>query len=107
VGVSPLLLDELLPFPQNMGNIVTHGGIPPSAEVLQRRVNRAIRRAGVPEATYHWLRHRFGTVALAKTGDLLAVSRAMGHSSPATTARYAATSDQALDVIAAAVAQAA
>ena len=42
-------------------------------------------------------------VALAATGNLLAVSRAMGHASPATTAIYAATSDSDLDVIADAV----
>jgi site-specific recombinase XerD len=79
VGLSPILLDELLPFPTNMGNIVTEGGVPFTENTLQRRVNRAIRAAGVPDATYHWLRHRFGTVALAKTGDLIGVSRAMGH----------------------------
>ena len=100
VGMSPLLLDELLP--DTGGNVVTAGGAPYSAAALQRRVNRAIRAAGV-ECTYHQLRHRFGTVALAATGNLLAVSRAMGHASPATTAIYAATSDADLDVIADAV----
>lgn len=99
VGLSPLLLDELLP--DTGGNVVT-GGVPYSPSTLQRKVNRAIRAAGV-DATFHQLRHRFGTVALAATGNLLAVSRAMGHSSPATTAGYAATSDADLDVIAAAV----
>ena len=100
VGMSPLLLDELLP--DAGGNVVTAGGAPYSASALQRRVNRAIRAAGV-DCTYHQLRHRFGTVALAATGNLLAVSRAMGHASPATTAIYAATSDADLDVIADAV----
>jgi len=100
VGMSPLLLDELLP--DTGGNVVTAGGAPYSAAALQRRVNRAIRAAGV-DCTYHQLRHRFGTVALAATGNLLAVSRAMGHASPATTAIYAATSDADLDVIADAV----
>jgi integrase len=100
VGMSPLLLDELLP--DTGGNVVTAGGTPYTAGTLQRKVNRAIRAAGV-DATFHQLRHRFGTVALAATGNLLAVSRAMGHSSPATTAVYAATSDADLDVIAEAV----
>ena len=100
VGMSPLLLDELLP--DTGGNVVAAGGAPYSAAALQRKVNRAIRAAGV-DCTYHQLRHRFGTVALAATGNLLAVSRAMGHSSPATTAVYAATSDADLDVIADAV----
>ena len=100
VGLSPLLLDELLP--DTGGNVVAAGGAPYSAAALQRKVNRAIRAAGV-DCTYHQLRHRFGTVALAATGNLLAVSRAMGHASPATTAIYAATSDADLDVIADAV----
>ncbi len=100
VGMSPLLLDELLP--DTGGNVVAAGGAPYTAGTLQRKVNRAIRAAGV-DCTYHQLRHRFGTVALAATGNLLAVSRAMGHASPATTAIYAATSDADLDVIADAV----
>jgi integrase/recombinase XerC len=100
VGLGPLLLDELLP--DVGGNVVTAGGRPYTADNLQRKVNRAIRAADV-DATFHQLRHRFGTVGLAATGNLLAVSRAMGHSSPATTAVYAATSDSDLDVIAEAV----
>lgn len=100
VGISPLLLDELLP--DTGGNVVTAGGQPYSPNTLQRKVNRALRDAGV-DGTYHSLRHRFGTVAYAATGDILAVGRAMGHSSPATTAIYAATSDAMLDKIAAAV----
>lgn len=100
VGMSPLLLDALLP--ETGGNVVAAGGPAPLANTLQRRVNRSIRAAGVDE-TYHSLRHRFGTVAYAATGDILAVGRAMGHSSPATTAIYAATSDEMLDRIAQAV----
>ena len=56
-----------------------------------------------PEINRFKKRLCFGTVALAATGNLLAVSRAMGHASPATTAIYAATSDADLDVIADAV----
>lgn len=100
VGLGALLLDSLLP--DTGGNIVTAGGKPYSAAVLHRKVNRAISAAGV-DATFHQLRHRFGTMALAGSGNLLAVSRAIGHASPATTAIYAATSDAELDVIADAV----
>lgn len=100
VGLAPLLLDSILP--DTGGNVVTASGKPYTAGTLQRKVNRAIRAAGV-DATYHQLRHRFGTVALAATGDLLAVSRAMGHASVSTTAVYAATSDAMLDRIAEAV----
>ncbi len=102
VGLSPLLLDNLLP---NVGgNVVRAGERPYSANVLQQKVNAAIKAAGV-QGTFHWLRSRFATVALASTGNLLAVSRALGHASPATTAIYAATADSDLDLIAAAVAR--
>lgn len=100
VGLSALLLDQLLP--DTGGNVVTGTKKAYSAAALQRRINRALHAAEV-DGTFHTLRHRYGTVALAHTGDLLAVSRAMGHASPATTAIYAATSDEMLDRIAEAV----
>lgn len=100
VGLPPLLLDELLPAVD--GNVVAAGGTPYTGASLQRKVNRAIVAAGV-EATFHSLRHRYATVGLAATGDLLGVSRALGHASVTTTAIYAATSDEVLDQIGAAV----
>lgn len=100
--LGALLLDAILP--ETGGNVVTGGSKPYSAQVLQRKVNRAMHAAGVP-FTFHSLRHRFGTVAYAETRDILAVGRALGHSSPATTAMYAATSDDALDIMAEAVAR--
>lgn len=100
VGLSPLLLDSLLPV--TGGNVVRAGQSAYSANVLQQKVNAAIRAAGV-ESTFHKLRSRYATVALGATGNLLAVSRALGHASVATTAIYAATADSDLDVIADAV----
>ena len=51
----------------------------------------------LPEGvTMHALRHRFATRAYTVTGDLLGVQRALGHTSPATTLRYIALSDNAL-----------
>lgn len=107
VGLPYVLLDSLLPV--TGGNIVAAGGHPYTAASLQRRVNRAIQRIVPPEKdekplTFHQLRHRWVTVALAGTGNLLAVSRAAGHSSVSTTAIYAATADTELDRIAEAVA---
>ncbi|MFZ1285648.1 MAG: site-specific integrase, partial [Candidatus Phosphoribacter sp.] len=97
VGMSVLLVDELLP--NTGGNVVTgtHHELSPNA--LQQRVNAHLKALGV-EGTFHKLRARFATQALAHTGNLLAVSRALGHSSPSVTARYAATSDADLDLIA-------
>lgn len=69
VGLTPLLLDELLPF--TSGNVVPAGGHTYAADVLQQKVNRAIRATGV-DATFHQLRHRYSTVALGATDNLLA-----------------------------------
>lgn len=100
VKVSPLLLDQLLPY--TGGNIVTGTRQPMTGATLQRRVNRAIKAAGV-DATFHKLRHRYGTVAYQATGDLLAVAKQMGHASIVTTSGYAAASGEAADKIASAV----
>ena len=100
VDLPALLADELLP--ETRGNVVTAGRQPYTAGALQRKVNRAIRAAGVDQ-TFHKLRARYATMGLAGTGNLLAVSRALGHSSPAVTARYAATSGEDLRAIGEAV----
>lgn len=97
VGLGPMLLDELLP--NTGGNVVTAGGQVHTANALQRRVNRHLRDIGI-DATFHKLRSRYATTTLARTGNLLAVSRALGHSSPSVTARYAATSDSDLHLLA-------
>lgn len=99
ITVGPILMDAI--GPPGTGNIVTAGEKPYSEGVLQRKVNRAIKAAGV-DGTFHQLRHRWITVGLAETGDLLGVSRAAGHASVTTTTRYAATSDDVLDQISAA-----
>ena len=44
-------------------------------------------------ATMHQLRHRFASVAYARTHDLRAVQRVLGHSSLATTERYVLSTD--------------
>ena len=102
VAIGAVLLDELLP--NTGGNVVNAGGKATSGAALQRRVNRAIQALGV-DATFHSLRHRYGTLAYQATRDLLAVGRQMGHSSPVTTSIYAAPADDAADVIAEAVAR--
>jgi integrase len=102
VAIGTLLIDRLLP--DTGGNVVTGTTTTYSAATLQRRVNRAIDRAGV-DATFHQLRHRYGTLAYQATRDLVAVGRQMGHSSPVSTAIYAAASDEVADQIAEAVAR--
>ena len=102
VALGAVLIDQLLP--DTGGNVVTGTRQVLSAATLQRRVNRAIRRQGI-DATFHQLRHRYGTLAYQATRDLVAVGRQMGHSSPVTTAIYAAASDDVADAIAEAVAR--
>ena len=102
VALGSVLIDHLLP--DTGGNVVTGTNEAMSAATLQRRVNRAMRRAGVSD-TFHGLRHRYGTLAYQATRDLVAVGRQMGHTSPVTTAIYAAASDDVADEIAEAVAR--
>ncbi len=102
VALGAVLVDHLLP--DTGGNVVTGTSMMYSAATLQRRVNRAMHRAGV-DGTFHALRHRYGTLAYQATRDLVAVGRQMGHSSPVTTAIYAAASDDVADEIAEAVAR--
>lgn len=99
LALGPLLYDEIAP--NTGGNVICAGKKPYTADALQRRMNRHLERLDI-EATFHKLRSRFATVALAESGNLLAVSRALGHASPATTAIYALTSDEDLDRIASA-----
>lgn len=100
VALGAVLIDHLLP--DTGGNVVTGTTAAYTPANLQRRVNRAMKRAGV-DGTFHSLRHRYGTLAYQATRDIVAVGRQMGHSSPVTTAIYAAASDDVADEIAEAV----
>lgn len=98
-GISPRLLDEILPATK--GNVVTAGGRVYTGQTLQRRVNRHLERLGI-DATFHKLRARYVTQGIADTGDIYAVARAVGWASVETAKHYAALSDDALHRIAAA-----
>lgn len=102
VALGVILIDYLLP--DTGRNVVTGTDDVYSAAQLQRRVNRAMKVAGV-DGTFHSLRHRYGTLAYQATLDLVAVGRQMGHTSPVTTVIYAAASDDTADIIAEAVAR--
>lgn len=101
VGLPAILLDHLLPEKRGCF-VVTGEPMTVTGHTLGRRWTTAARTAGA-EATFHKLRHRFGTMAVAAGVPLTSVQRAMGHSSPATTAVYVAASDTDLDLIAEAV----
>lgn len=99
-GLSPVLLDKILP--DTGGNVVTAGGKPYTGAALQRKVNRLIERHGI-DHTFHDLRKRGATLAIAKHGDVYAVSKAFGWASIETASAYALVSNESLDAIAAAV----
>lgn len=100
VDVSPLLVDLL--GGRGTGNVVSGGPSAYTASRLQRRLNRAIKAAGLTITT-HALRHRWGMVAYQATGDLLAVGEMMGHASVNTTKIYAQASSDVKKKIASAV----
>lgn len=68
-------------------------------ERVSRTVSRIARKLGI-RMRYHQLRHRFGTAVYRASGrDLLMTQRLMRHSSPATTAGYAAVADDQVHVV--------
>ena len=101
-GLSPLLLDIILP--EAAGNVVTAGGDPYTGATLQRKLNRLMERSGIAH-TFHDLRKRAATLAIASTGNHLAVAQAFGWASIETASHYAVVGDETIDAIAAAVAR--
>lgn len=97
VGLSATLLDLL--WPEVQGNVVTGGGAPYSGDVLQRKVNRFLKRHDI-DSTFHDLRKRGATMAMAKTKNPQAVAQVFGWSSLQTVTKYAVVGDEVLDEIA-------
>lgn len=102
VAIPATLLDHLLPNPGGGVNVVTGTANTLSANVLQKRVNRAIKAAGV-DATFHKLRHRYGYKSAEAGIPATSIANAMGHESLSTTMGYIAAVDSDLDRIAEAV----
>lgn len=67
-------------------------GTPLESGALSRQFKRALRRAKLPDVTFHSLRHSAGSVMLAHGAQLIAVSEVLGHSSVTVTARWYAHS---------------
>jgi integrase len=63
------------------------GGPPPHHATIARALRRAARRLGLPPLRPHGLRHLHASLLLDQGLPLPAVSRRLGHSSPAITAR--------------------
>lgn len=76
------------------------GRVPMRANSVTQRANRYLHDLGIPE-TLHQLRHWFGTNVYRNSSDLRLTQELMGHSSPITTAGYAAWSpEKAAEVVA-------
>ena len=99
VPISPMLLDALLP---NMGGNVISGGETHDTQWLARRIRKAFRRAGF-DGSFHQLRHRYATLAYEASGDILTVSRLLGHANVTTTQIYVRTRGDVAQAIAMAV----
>lgn len=70
-------------------------GTPLEAGAVLRQLKRALKRAELPQVTFHSLRHSAGSVMLAHNAQLIDVSHILGHSSPAITAKiYAHSFDE-------------
>lgn len=97
IALSPLLLDKILP--DTGGNIVAAGDRPYTPASLQRKVNRLMERHGIGH-TFHDLRKRGATLAMAKVQNPQAVAQAFGWASIQTVSHYAVVGDETLDAIA-------
>lgn len=97
IGLSTVLLDELLPV--TGGNVVTAGGPPYSGAALQRKINRLMERAGI-DHTFHDLRKRGASLALSRGMNPAAVRVAFGWRSMETVTHYAVVGSEELDKIA-------
>jgi integrase len=64
----------------------TPDGAPIHPRNFYRRFIYLIARSELPRITLHGLRHTFASLVYGRTKDMLAVSRALGHASPSTTA---------------------
>lgn len=96
VPLAPSLAEMLLALPHQHGPVI-RGKNGNRSQLLPHRISQLaniyLHANGVP-GTLHQLRHRFATSTYRACRDIRAVQELMGHSSPATTAIYAAASPQ-------------
>ena len=67
--------------------ILDHRGNPYSPNALSLAFTRFVKKNGLPQLTFHGLRHTFATIASSQGASLFDIGKAMGHSTPATTGR--------------------
>ncbi len=93
---------ELLTARPRKGDFVFPSSKDPTkpAAALQKVWNRVRSEAGLPDLRVHDLRHSFASLALARGASLPLIGKALGHSSPRVTERYAHLADDALRALA-------
>ena len=68
------------------GFVICHdGGQPYQPDYLSNRLQRVLKRTGLPYVTLHGLRHSFASIANSRNVPLFGISKALGHSSTNTT----------------------
>ena len=71
---------------QDLGFVLCHGGGRPyQPDYLSNRLQRVLAGKGLPYVTLHGLRHSFASIAHSQNVPLFGISKALGHSSTATT----------------------
>lgn len=66
--------------------VICHdGGLPYQPDYLSNRLQRVLKRTGLPYVTLHGLRHSFASIANSCNVSLFGISKALGHSSTNTT----------------------
>lgn len=85
---------------------VTETGAPIHGSDLLQHFNRVLKRAKLPKIRFHDLRHTAATLMLADGIPLVTVSKILGHSSPAVTAKiYAHALDESKSIAIAGLSQ--
>lgn len=73
---------------QDRGFVICHdGGKPYQPDYLSARLQRVLKENELPYITLHGLRHSFASIAHSRAVPLFDISRALGHSSSATTTK--------------------
>ncbi len=65
--------------------LATESGLPMNPDRLASSFRYALKKAGLPDAGLHVLRHTFATLGLSNGANPLIISQALGHQSPAFT----------------------
>jgi integrase len=104
--LPPPALAVLAALPQLDGNPYLIAGAKPGAALVNlEKPWRAIRAsAGLDDVRLHDLRHAFASIAASSSMGLPIIGKMLGHSQPATTARYAHLASDPVKAAAAAVA---